>query len=216
VGDASRFLDWLIDAGGGAVPRGNIELVPASGDREAPLLVEVAEPAVHQINLALSRVTSWSKNTWRSAERWDETRLYVFVAGHGIAPHGGDGASSRRTRAWTSWTQRRALLYRRWYQLSCYFHELVVFADCCRSAVEAPRRTATVHGTRRRAPAGTGHCRLRQRIGRSTYEGAAADDPNLRRGYFTEALLRGLREAATTGSAVGCRRRACPGSCRPV
>lgn len=198
VGDAARFLDWLVDPAGGAVPRDNIQLVPASSDGVAPLDAESAEPAVHQINLALSRVNrSVRDDLARDSSRWIETRLYIFVAGHGIAPNGGDGALLAANASLEELGHNIELsLYRRWYQLSCAFHELVVFADCCRNFVEgAPSNGPpfTLRGNAHRpVRVMTGYA---SEFGRAALEDARADSADHRRGFFTEALLRGLCEA---------------------
>ncbi|WP_426512833.1 caspase family protein [Dactylosporangium sp. McL0621] len=198
VGDAARFLEWLADPAGGAVPRANIELVPASADDAASLPAESAEPAVHQINLALSRVNrAVNLALTQEPSRWDETRLYIFVAGHGIAPDGGDGALLAANASLEELGHNIELsLYRRWYQVSCAFHELVVFADCCRSFVEgAPSNGPpfTLRGDARRPVRVT--VAYASEFGRTALENGRADRPDQRRGYFTEALLRGLREA---------------------
>ncbi|MGI5242029.1 hypothetical protein [Dactylosporangium sp. CA-139066] len=198
VGDAERFVEWLADPGGGAVPVGNIELVPASGAAVNPLLLDAAEPAVHHINRALTKVNGLAARRLEvEPERWDATRLYLFVAGHGIAPRGGDGALLAANASSEELGHNIELsLYRRWYQLSGCFHELVVFADCCRSVAEgAPSNGPpfTFRGrTGRPVRVTVGYA---SELGGAALEGRDGDDPNLRRGYFTEALLRGLREA---------------------
>jgi uncharacterized caspase-like protein len=191
VGDAADFATWLRDPAGGAVPPEHVVLVPASGD--GALLARDAQPTSAEINLALGDLNdAVAARVADDPAVWPRTRLYLFVAGHGMLPDGSDGALFAAN---TTMTQLGHCLdlrsYAQWYRRSGRFRELVIFADCCRNRIDG----AAAFG-----PPFTTHPDIEKGVrvvvgygaefGRLAYEGQVADQY---RGYFTTALLRGLR-----------------------
>jgi hypothetical protein len=213
--DADRFAQWLTAPDGGALPEANVQRVAASlPDPDAivvdPVTVETAKPVDDDIYDALLRVNAAVEQQTRADPQvWPQTRLYLFVAGHGIAPQGGQGALLTANAS-------RELLGRnielsatlQWYQVCGRFAEVVVFADCCRNYVPTapssgpPFTTCTRAERAVRWVIGYGAS-----LGAESFEvpadDAAGNDPNLRRGLFTAALLDGLRNASRDANAGG-------------
>jgi uncharacterized caspase-like protein len=195
AGDAARFVEWLVDPDGGDVPQANVRLVPASTDAEADLTVDAARPELDDINDALREVTNEvRRRTEAEPALWQRTRLYFFVAGHGLLPDGGEAALLAANASGEEPGYNLDLrLYQLWYRRCGHFHELVVFADCCRN--EFPG--ATSYGPPfRQYPSVDREVRIAvgygAAFGRRAYEDVAGP-PDERRGFFTTALLRGLR-----------------------
>ncbi|MGI5241170.1 caspase family protein [Dactylosporangium sp. CA-139066] len=199
VDDAGRFHEWLVDPDGGGLPERNVWLVPASSDAEDRLTTGTARPALGDINDALRDVNAVVRR--RAAVEptlWDRTRLYLFVAGHGLLPGDGEGALLAANASGEEPGYNLDLrLYKEWYRRCGLFRELVVFADCCRndfpgatsygppflqcSTVERDVRLAIGYGAA---------------FGGRAYEGVIDGEslsPSDRRGLFTTALLRALR-----------------------
>src|SRR5262249_5655878 len=74
AGDAKRFKQWLMSPEGGGVPERNIELI-------TPPETPTAEPTEVMIDKAFVKTYKRGRENGGSAGR----RLYVYLAGHGIA-----------------------------------------------------------------------------------------------------------------------------------
>ncbi|MET7400639.1 caspase family protein [Dactylosporangium sp. NPDC005572] len=194
VGDAALFAEWLRDPAGGALPPDNIRVVPASGTEV--LHAYDAKPAVAEIVRALGDLNrTVEARVAADPTVWKRTRLYLFVAGHGMLPDGSDGALFAANVSLDELGHCLDLRrYAQWYRRSGRFRELVLFADCCRNRIDG----AAAFGPPFTEP---GEIENVVRIvvgygaefGREAFEGPVADQPDQRRGYFTEALLSGLR-----------------------
>jgi uncharacterized caspase-like protein len=204
-GDALRFRDWLVDPTGGAVPEANVQLVTASDEDELAADVMSAVPTRENVNHALYgalravRLAIADRPEEERYEAWRRSRLYVFLAGHGIAPFGGDAALLMANAAIDLLGNHIAVRqYLNWYESASPFHEVVFFADCCRTrfggvaafgppftdTTEAPEEVDCLVG-------------FATSLGDPAYE-QQHPDPDLARGYFTTALLEGLRGASAT------------------
>ncbi|GAA4245193.1 caspase family protein [Dactylosporangium darangshiense] len=203
VHDAAGFVEWLVDPSGGAVPQENVRLVPASPDDDADLTTDEARPDPRNINSALHQLnTIVQRRTAAQPDVWPRTRLYFFVAGHGLLPTDGDAALLAANASSEEPGYNLDLrLYQQWYRRSGCFHELVLFADCCRNdfpgAPSSPPPFVQSSTVDREVRVAIGYA---TRFGRRAYEdvipGDEHDDtpPDQRRGFFTTALLRGLRQ----------------------
>src|ERR1041384_3165065 len=128
--DAKSFYDWLL--GGGGVPPTNIEHIQTPA---TPLMdVITAEPTRDKVNQALRRLHEAVKeSTATKPLDWLNSRLYIYVSGHGIAPDGTEAALLMANAAPGYWAENIPCdTYRRRYEICQYFHEVVIFADCCR------------------------------------------------------------------------------------
>lgn len=115
--DALRFRDWVVSRRGGAVNPENVKVIgPAATARE--------------IRRAFIHLCERAKGKARIGRR-----LYLYLSGHGIAQNrdetslfasdGGPGAPQHHIPGWS---------YASWFMYSAYFREVVLFADCCRTA----------------------------------------------------------------------------------
>ena len=192
--DAEAFAEWLEREGGGRLPPANVKRVIASDEEEASFGADIgaAKPVREQIEDALSDVAAAAKAAVQAnSEAWERTRVYLYVAGHGLAPSGGEGALYLANAREDAPRHLELAEYRRWCTGCAYFREVIVFADCCRTRENAARalsptlipcaaafvnrQTTWVVGF------GSG-------LGEPTYEDEA-------RGHFTKALLEGLENA---------------------
>ncbi len=191
--DAEAFATWLEDPAGGGLPAKNVTRVMATAQEEATFGDPGgARPVREQIEDALADAATAVRAAVKADPGvWDETRLYVYVAGHGLAPSGGEGALYLANAREDASRHLELAEYRKWCTRCAYFHEVVFFADCCRTRdsttrvlaptltdCDAPfdnRPTTWVVGF------GSG-------LGDPTYEDHA-------RGYFTRALIEGLTNA---------------------
>ncbi|MGH4031913.1 caspase family protein [Actinomycetota bacterium Odt1-20B] len=196
-GDAQRFAEWLVDPAGGDVPAANVTLVAATEEDEQVTDYTCAKPTTANVVRALIRAHDAVRQALEERpESWAETRLYVFLAGHGIAPFGGDAALLMADAAMHMLGNHIAVgKYVEWYESASPFHEVVFFADCCRTrfgtvAPFAPPFTET-NETPDKVNWLIGYAAS---LGDPAYESLPAD-PDQARGYFTTALLEGLRGA---------------------
>jgi hypothetical protein len=198
-GDAEEFAEWLRDPTGGALPDQNVKEVVADDDkvpegtlrRDAlPTRSDVLEALYMFRKKAEQQVTD-------NPDDWEKTRLYFYVSGHGIAPVA-DEAALLMANSGPEWYGENLACSRLLTFLgeSQSFREVVVFADCCREWV-ANAPLGDVPWTRDRRNNG----RVSTAFGCATFFGDIAlepadigeGDPNDLRGYFTQALLEGLR-----------------------
>jgi uncharacterized caspase-like protein len=193
VNDAHDVRDWLTDPGGGAVPPGNVRLVvsdPADGRPPRPVQDEI-EDALIDLNAQAGQEIG------DSLAEFARSRLLIYVAGHGIMPGDGDGAlllANARKGAYSRNIELRA--YTDWYVHAGLYAQVVVYADCCRNWFPQARGTPPTMDDPGR-PNGPVDYLIWYATGpaQSAYEDADASlPPDQRRGYFTRALLDGLRE----------------------
>jgi uncharacterized caspase-like protein len=204
--DAEAFAGWLKAPDGGDVPHDQVELITASPAEERAFVGSgKARPVRQEVIDALRRFHVMVKNV--DDRSWPKTRLYVYVAGHGIAPHGGRGALLYADADPPGYADNLDLAkYEELYGTkSTPFHEVVLLSDCCReTALGLPDAGAVPFGatkirgqTRRILAYATTYSRMagapRQRIGPKDHG----------RGFFTEALLAGLRGRAAHDPETG-------------
>jgi hypothetical protein len=207
VNDANDFHNWLTTSGG--VPENNVKDLLTPQDTPAAADVSDARPIKVQVDDVLEELHSKvaSDTADDLLQRWHQSRLYVFLAGHGIMPRGGDSAlllANARNKRYENFEVSK---YVEWYRKhGGMFKEVVFFADCCRNwcgqvepcnvpfdlSLTGPPATVFSLAGYACAP------------GDPAYEEKEATvPPKERRGYFTKALLRGLGGAASVDPTVG-------------
>jgi len=194
--DARAFHAWLTDPDGGSVPPDNCRLIVAA-DKEMPpeatqdQAVPIAD-LLHDALLLLEKLADAALE--KRPDLWGEARLYYYVSGHGLAVDPRDAAllmaNAGRPRLMGRHVScARVLDY--FLRLQT-FHELVIFADCCRDrdagAPWMPLPFNPIIGAQK-GEVVTAVC-LATLFGEKSFEPEKADG---RRGFFTDALLKGLR-----------------------
>jgi hypothetical protein len=204
--DAICFYEWLTNPQEGAIPRNQVELIRATKREEQGFLsIRNARPLRSNVEHAL---LDFHGDVLRKVREhpgaWEDTRLYLYVAGHGVVPSGGQGAVLFADCQPTNyyWGAHIDLLeYRLFYEKSGIFKEVVLLADCCREILA---------GTPPVVPATFGDYNLargaeRRFVGYATQMHQLAGEPEPvvadsagkdGRGFFTRALLEGLRGKA--------------------
>lgn len=197
VDDAERFAGWLAAPSGGGLPDENIERRVSSpggaavADDERPTELDVWG-AIRSFQEKADEIVA------ADLGQWEQTRLYLFVAGHGITPAGGHGALLTANASYREPGHHIEVgRYRDFSAVNGHFREVVIFADCCRRFVHGavlmpPPFLLRESGRPVRTLVGYG-CAL----GELAFEGPDGpdDNPSDRRGYFTDALVRGLETA---------------------
>lgn len=203
--DAQAFYDWLIDKDGGYVPEKHVERILSS---QYPMVDDLlqAKPVVTDVQNAFMRLAIQSRdNAKKGAGLRVGRRLYIFMAGHGIAPdrYGENkaeweaallmanaeppnlGATFHIPGAYTA----------SWFASNDVFDEIFLFMDCCRESalVQTMNFFLQAKGTSMKAK----RCFIfGTRWSRSSREHAMPDEDNKVRGVFTKTLILGLKGAA--------------------
>jgi len=210
-GDAESFGAWLTDPHGGGLPPQNVELVVVE-DAQMPdgTLRENAVPTRNEVLSALHRFRKTvNDHIDQHPDEWKNTRLYFYVSGHGIAPGPRDAAllMANASPEWAGENLSCSQLLS-FFGESQTFHELVIFADCCRERLA----NAPLSGVPWPLDARDNGSVLTA-LGCATHFGDIAlepdeemegeTDPDKLRGYFTKALLEGLWGQAVDGTNNG-------------
>ena len=198
--DAKAFHQWVTDpAGGGLIDQVNAFLIVADPTAK-PSVRETADPVQKQVFAALNRIRNEvNAKVDDDPTAWNRTRLYFYGSGHGIAPVAQDAALLMADAGPLDYGENVSCAELRNYFLTAQtFAEVLVFADCCREYADAP--LGTPPWTRLRRTWGN----VNHAFCCATYFGDYAFEPDVaenappdeRRGYFTRALLEGLRGEA--------------------
>lgn len=203
--DAQAFIQWMTDGGGGGVPEENVELVIAA---DAEMVANTPRRKAVPVRTAVYEAIQafWEvvrEHVEENPEDWLESRLYVYVSGHGIGPSTKDSALLLANAGPSNFGENISCLELiNFLGEAQYFAEVVIFADCCRDRVS-------------NAPLGKPPWTLEERdfgevntalgvaadYGGKAYEPDAeeVEDPDEYRGHFTKALLEGLSGEGTKG-----------------
>lgn len=202
--DAEAFAGWLKSPEGGGLPDANVALITIP-DQQMPdgTPRRKAKPTKERVFDALDDFREECERHFEEhPEDWTRTRLYLYVAGHGIARSTEEGtrdaallmANAGRRCLGENVSCAKLLSF---FETAEFFHELVVFADCCRGhAGGAPICGPTWTEVNVRKGGVVTVVGYACQFGDKAFEGDPEDDPDDRRGYFTKALLEGLRGAA--------------------
>ena len=183
--DARAFHEWVVDPAGGGVPPSNARLRVSGKARS----LRGAKPLKREVDRDLDEFVSAARATRAPS------RLYLFFAGHGMAPlqstAAGVMANAVPARCWNlSFTT-----YLTWFERCRDFSEVVLLSDCCRTPADGPAG-APQHEVCAAGP----HQRQATLVAHATDMGQRAFEDHTRegfvRGFFTAALLEGLRGAA--------------------
>lgn len=190
INDATALSEWLSDPSGGGVPAANIYFIPSVGSN--PL-----KPIKDDIDDALCRIVESVQ------EGLTLRRLYFFFAGHGIGVKW--DVNGLCLPKWSSLRLNAALSSKSYLDCiveSNLFEEVYFFLDCCRNR---KLRANPLHpDIGWPAPGGT-NCKSIVFFATSFESYALEGSPDggdTVRGYFSEALINGLKGGAVDNSGV--------------
>ena len=194
-GDARNFANGLLAANGGGLPPDNVKVIEASPE-EIWAQAGDARPQLREFDRALATFNRRLRDYLDATpDDPNASRLYVYASGHGIGPVDGEcGVLMASADLDTLGDHAELSKYRSWYEGYGPFREVVVFADCCRELLDVGIDANGPPFPRDGLPVGartfTGYA---SRLGETAWEPASAADRDTARGYFTDALLKGLR-----------------------
>lgn len=188
IKDAEAMADWLCKEAGA-----DVKLITSNGGNGVTWDVTSLRPEVSDINKAfLPYVTSTKPK--------EADRLYVYVAGHGLAPAPRSRCLITADAVGTNWVQNLDVPYWiDWFATRTHFDELVLWMDCCGTqALDYPpgRPGGLPNVATRTPPPAKVFMAFGSGFGKSAYEGPIGPAGETR-GFFTEKLLRGLKGGAS-------------------
>lgn len=197
VADAHSFLEWML--GDGQVPPANTALLKSPGAHVELAHPDAGTPIKRDIDVALRELNRKARaDIDDDPDRRAQSRLYLYVAGHGIMPAGGEAALLLANAQPGMYENFELGSYLAWYRKTGIFGEVVVFADCCRNWFPQVHPSIVPFDD----PAEPGS-RVFSLVGYAAGPGDPAYEqiesevpPDERRGYFTTAVLEGLRGRA--------------------
>lgn len=203
VNDAEAFARWVTSPSGGGVPGDNDHLACCLTPATDGMTLLNARPTKGSIDTKLWWLRGRALAAYeklpedKRAEERKKSRLYIYMAGHGIMPSGGRAALLDATAEPTRRTNLELSRYGCWFERDGTFAEVCIFADCCRNyeVLARPR------GPDFDEPAELG-VRVFNLVGYATTAGELAREenarfdpeipPDERRGYFSRALIEAL------------------------
>jgi uncharacterized caspase-like protein len=205
--DAADFAGWLVDPVGGGCDPEHVKLIHVTEADEAAFGDwSEALPDWGRVTKALGKLHEEARAA-RSQDPsfWKDSRLYFFASGHGIAPMDASGAylTAEATLDQLGYNVDAAT-YANYYRQGSLFRQVIFLMDCCRQRIPGAAALDPPF-TRNDDPAPD---RVDIVIGYATAYGDVArepvgpvEDPDAQRGFFTRALLDGLRNGV--GAADG-------------
>jgi len=187
VADANAMADWLANSAGAEVT-----LITSDTNRGQPWNVANIRPRPDDIYEAFEPfVTSKTPQVAR--------RLYVYVAGHGIAPERRSRCLVTANAVGTDWVHNLEVPFLLdWFANRYHFDELVLWMDCCATLTldyTRGRPAGLPNTVQRSGPLARMFMAFGSGAGRPAYEGPIGPNGTIR-GKFTYELLRGLKGAA--------------------
>jgi hypothetical protein len=193
--DAGAFRDWLVHPQGGNVPTENLRLRLSAAARD----VRDAEPIKIQIDRDLDQFVAAAR------QATVPSRLYLYFAGHGIAPlrSTAAGVMANALRNPKECWNLAFDTYFTWLRRCADFAEVVLFSDCCRSLSDA-EAGAPQHDVCRRDQRAASFGPQRYLVVHGADVNALSYEREQQRGQirgtFTTVLLEGLWGAAASRS----------------
>jgi len=198
--DAEEFHSWLTSPDEGGVRSEHAKLITASPEEEKEFTDQwEAHPLRQQVIATLGKFHAKVQDLGDAS--WRKTRLYLYLAGHGVVPPAGLGAllfaDASPPAYWSEVLDLKQ--YAELYGKFTPFYELVLLADCCRQVLGGmPAVSEPPFGDRQvDRPRDVTRCVLGFAAGHGYTAGAPSagesDDGKRGRGFFTRALLQGLR-----------------------
>jgi hypothetical protein len=180
--DAREVYAWLIDPAGGAVPKGNIQLLCTSDFQgQSP------EPERERIRQAFR----WLLKQVETAP--GGRRLYLYMSGHGFSPSRYRGALYVANATPDDPLNTNTSGWLEWFQDNGYFKEFVLWMDCCMDRQFSVPVDTVFQPTGTFQPAGPTFIGFAATRPLKTVERPIPADGGRIHGIFTWTLLRGLK-----------------------
>lgn len=196
--DARAFAAWLMLESEGDVPKANINLILSSDFPPCKDAVG-AEPTAEAVKKAIDKLHETGENNNGHVGR----RLYLFMAGHGLAVGSRDAAllMANAARGRTGHHVPGGP-YADWFCQSAFFTEVVLLMDCCLednklSPLQPCHLEPVSPSDRKRARY---FYALAAELNRPALE--LPDEKGQVHGVFTTAILAGLRQGPPGGGDV--------------
>jgi uncharacterized caspase-like protein len=209
--DAKAIREWLMRPGGGDLESPNLTLIT----REAPKGRQPPCPVVNEIVKAIRATAAAFHDKYSllddaaQARIWNSSRLYLFFSGHGLDADGDDavllGADAEDGLLFH--LSVRAIVNK--FRVAKTFREIVVWADCCRTASAIPIGPVLLDLTPYRYH---GNADVQVFFARASKTQQPAYEPPMPKltevpnSFFTYALLEGLN-GGVVGTSTGVRSR---------
>ena len=190
LNDATAMADWFLNTA-----QANVRLITSTGVDGQPWQVTnlaPARPVTSDLDLAFVPFV-------RANPPQIGNRLYVYAAGHGLAPNPRSRSLITADATGTTWVPNLEIpAWIDWFANQLQFNELVLWMDCCGTqALEyASAKPAGLSNTAARPPPPAKvFMAFASGFGRSAYEAPVGADGKAR-GLFTSRLINGLKGAA--------------------
>jgi uncharacterized caspase-like protein len=195
--DAEDFYAWMVDASGGGIDPQSGQAFLIRADKEDFTDPQDATPTLREVTTAMRKIhQTLNEKLQAEPARWPESRIYFYIAGHGIAPTTTDSALLLANATRDELGQNiPCAKYLDFYETTQLFHEVLIFADCCREVLDGAVSTGPPFTA---VPGHRGEVKwmlaLATQFRDRAYEPVEKTIPlDEQRGYFTRAVLEGLR-----------------------
>ncbi len=216
LNDARAFRDWVIAQDGGEVTNDNdhIKMILSPNGGLGNVNVFNASPKTQDVVNAVNELRTISlKNKADGKGLRIGRRLYIFMAGHGIAPSMILGEGNEMEAALLMANVEPGNLgsqfhipgahVAKWFWKNDCFDEVLLFMDCCRENELVPSINYFLPNSGGNTLNGKRCFLFGTKWSRTTREKVMGDENGNVRGVFTKTLLKGLSgDAAVTDPAV--------------
>ena len=196
VNDVRAIEAWLRAPQGGAFTDQDVIHVILSDS--AAEMAGKAKPTVDELEQVLVEIANLAEaNRAAGKDMRVGDRLYLFMAGHGFSPERNSGClfTANATRRFNAHIHATGWL--NWLQDGAYFHEFVLWMDCCMDRMASgPVRDPLMNVIDARIPPRASFIAFAAQRPLKAVEHAIDADGGKVHGVFTWALLQGLRGAA--------------------
>ena len=196
VNDVMAIETWLRDPQGGAFTDKDVIHVILS-DNAAETAIK-AKPTVGELEQVLVDIADLAEaNRAAGKDMRVGDRLYLFMAGHGFSPERNSGCLFTANATSRFNAHIHATGWLNWLQDGAYFHEFVLWMDCCMDRMASgPVRDPLMTVIDARIPPRASFIAFAAQRPLKAVEHAIDADGGKVHGVFTWALLQGLRGAA--------------------
>lgn len=196
LNDVMAIQEWLLDPQGGAF--GSHDVIHVIISDSAADTAANAQPTVDQLEQVLVHIANLAEaNRVAGREMRVGERLYLFMAGHGFSPERNSGCllSANATQRFNAHVHATGWL--NWLQDGAYFHEFVLWMDCCMDRMASgPVRDPLMTVINPGIPPRASFVAFAAQRPLKAVENRVPADGGKVHGVFTWALLQGLRGAA--------------------